>query len=495
MIKNPILPGFNADPSVVRVGDDYFLATSTFAWFPGVALYRSRDLANWTQLNGALTRRSQLDLRGDADSCGVWAPCLRYSDEEGLFYLLYTDVKNTHSKFFDLRNYLITAPDIAGPWSDPVFLNASGFDPSLFIDTDGRFYLVAAEGGTGYGHSVTVARADSVWGPYEADPTNPILTSLRGQLYGRNNDDFLRPYLYNPDVEIQKPGHADIVDTPGGDWYMVHLGGRPFLPSKSCVLGHETFIQPCSWSDDGWLRVDAPDRRPRMEVPGPGGGSAAAPREIRDDFDEAALPAHYSTLRVPPDESWLSLGERKGWLRLSGRQSLHSLHEQSVVARRIEHFDFTAETLVEFNPRAFQQMAGLLVMQGTETWYYLRVYFSETLDRPAVGIMSSDRYVIEELTEARRAIEAGAIRLAVDAEQEWIQFRFAAAKGKWTPIGPKLDRLRICDEHARSFAGAFVGICCQDLRGTRIPAWFDYFSYAGRDPAASTERRRPTLLT
>lgn len=555
MITNPILPGFNADPSIVRVEGDYYLATSTFAWYPGVALYHSRDLANWRQLDGALTRPSQIDLRGDADSCGIWAPCLRYSGAEEVFYLLYTDVKNTHSKFFDLRNYLVTAPDIAGPWSDPTFLNASGFDPSLFIDDDGRcyvanlewefragyehpgaivlqefsrskkaligeprriyrggsdlgclegpnlyrhdgrYYLLAAEGGTGYGHSVTVARADSVWGPYRADPSNPILTSLRGQFYGRDNDDFLKPYLYNPDVEIQKPGHAAIVDTPVGEWYMVHLGARPLMPSRSCVLGRETFIQRCSWSADGWLRVDSPDRRPQLEVPGPGSSASAGRAEVRDDFDAPTLPPRYSTLRVAPDESWLSLRDRKGWLRLLGRQSLHSLHEQSVVARRIEHFDFSAETLLEFHPIAFQQMAGLVVMQGTETWYYLRVYFSETLGRSAAGIMSSDHFVVEEMPQARRPVEGARCRLGVDAQGDRLQFRVSGETGGWSPVGPPLDRTRVSDEHARSFAGAFVGVCCQDLRGTMLPAWFDYFSYTGRDPAGPTERRRPTLLT
>ncbi len=545
VIENPILRGFNADPSIVRVGQDYYIATSTFAWFPGVALYHSRDLAHWTPLGGALTRTTQVDLRGDADSCGIWAPCIRYNESEKLFYLVYTDVKNTHSRFFDLRNLLVTSVDVSGPWSDPLFLNASGFDPSLFIDDDGkmyianlewdfragyehpgaivlqefsrdtqtlsgevhriyrggsdlgclegpniykregRYYLVTAEGGTGYGHSVVVARANSIWGPYEPDPENPVLTSLRGLFYGRNNDDFLKPYLYNPDVEIQKPGHAAIVDTPQGDWYMVHLGARPLPSIRACVLGRETFIQKCDWTADGWLRVDSPERRPKMRITEPGVSSgnprldAIAPEagELRDDFDGPTLPAWYSTLRVPADESWMSLHERKGWLRLSGRQSLHSLHEQSLAARRVEHFRFAAETLVEFNPKTFQQMAGLVIMQGTETWYYLRIYYSESLRSPAVSIMTSDRFVIEELKEFREPLKSPCCRLGADVHDQLIQFRFSPDGESWKTIGSPLDRTRISDEHARSFAGAFVGICCQDLGGTLAPAYFDYFAY------------------
>ncbi len=145
MIKNPVLPGFNADPSFLRVGADYYLATSTFAWHPGIALYHSRDLAHWRLLAHALTRPSQLDLRGAGSSCGVWAPCLRFDHEAGLFTLVYADVKSIASRFFDLHNCLVTAPAIEGPWSDPVVLNASGFDPCILIDDDGRAYVANLE--------------------------------------------------------------------------------------------------------------------------------------------------------------------------------------------------------------------------------------------------------------------------------------------------------------------------------------------------------------
>ena len=140
MIRNPILPGFNPDPSICRVGDDYYIATSTFEWFPGRAdpsLARSRELAARQR---PLDRASQLDLRGEPDSGGVWAPCLSYAD--GKFWLVYTDVKRLEGAFKDAHNYIVTAPAIEGPWSDPTYVNSSGFDPSLFHDDDGRKWFV-----------------------------------------------------------------------------------------------------------------------------------------------------------------------------------------------------------------------------------------------------------------------------------------------------------------------------------------------------------------
>ena len=139
-IVNPILPGFNADPSICRVGNDYYIATSTFEWYPGVQIHHSTDLVNWRLAKRPLDRAAQLDMRGNPDSGGVWAPCLSYAD--GLFWLVYTDVKRLDGNFKDAHNYIVTAPSIDGPWSDPVHVNSSGFDPSLFHDDDGRKWFL-----------------------------------------------------------------------------------------------------------------------------------------------------------------------------------------------------------------------------------------------------------------------------------------------------------------------------------------------------------------
>ena len=280
LIQNPILRGFNPDPSICRVGRDYYIATSTFEWYPGVQLHHSRDLARWRLVARPLDRASQLDLRGEPDSCGVWAPCLTHAD--GLFWLVYSDVKRFDGDFKDVHNHLVTAPAIEGPWSDPVRLNSSGFDPSLFHDADGWkwlvnmiwdpraspsyfggillqeyspaarrlvgpvanifqgsalgmvevphlyqrggwYYLMVAEGGTGYEHAVTLARSRTLGGPYQLHPDPHVLTSR-----------------FSPEAPLQRAGHASLVDTPDGEHYLVHLCGRPLPGPRRCPLGRET---------------------------------------------------------------------------------------------------------------------------------------------------------------------------------------------------------------------------------------------------------------
>ena len=306
-IHNPILRGFYPDPSFLRVGDDYYIANSTFEWFPGVPIHHSKDLVNWRLIGHALTRRSQLNLVGIGDSAGIWAPSLSHC--EGQFWLIYTIVRTRVGNFKDVHNYLVTAPDILGPWSDPIYLNSSGFDPSLFHDDDGRkwlvnmlwdfrkdrsrfagivlqeydpqarklvgpirnilakkvltegpnlykhdgyYYLMLAEGGTGWSHGISMARAKSITGPYELDPQESILTA---------RDD--------ESIELQKAGHGELVETPSGEWYLAHLCSRPVGKERRCILGRETAIQRVAWSDDGWLRLATGGTRPQIEVPAP----------------------------------------------------------------------------------------------------------------------------------------------------------------------------------------------------------------------------------
>ena len=140
MIRNPILPGFNPDPCICRRGNDYYMAVSSFEWFPGIPIYHSKDLKNWNLKYRPLNRLSQLNMSGNPDSCGVWAPCLTYNDD--MFWLIYTDVKSYSGIWKDTHNYLVTCDKIDGQWSEPIYLNSSGFDPSLFHDDDGKKYLV-----------------------------------------------------------------------------------------------------------------------------------------------------------------------------------------------------------------------------------------------------------------------------------------------------------------------------------------------------------------
>ena len=318
VITNPILKGFNPDPSICRAGDDYYIATSTFEWFPGVQIHHSRDLVHWDLVCRPLSRPSQLDMRGEMDSCGVWAPCLTYAD--GMFWLLFSDMKRRDGSVKDVHNYLVTAPSIEGPWSDPIYLNSSGFDPSLFHDDDGRkwlvnvwwdyrarpprfpgdnsfsgiacqeydvakqklkgpvtnifkgtsagltegphlyhrdgwYYIMVAEGGTGYNHAATMGRSRSLEGPYELHPDTYVVTT-RGK----------------PQAPLQRAGHADFVDTPEGETYLVHLTGRPIAGLRRCPLGRETAIQKIEW---GCRRL-APHCRRQVDTKAGGRGAGCA---------------------------------------------------------------------------------------------------------------------------------------------------------------------------------------------------------------------------
>jgi len=521
-IRNPVLPGFHPDPSFIRVGDDYYLATSTFEWFPGVQLHHSRDLIHWRPIGHALTRESQLNLRGIPDSGGVWAPSLSHAD--GKFWLVYTNIRywGMARPFKDIGIYLTTAPDILGPWSEPVFINSIGFDPSLFHDDDGRkwfvniqwdfrkgrhrfggivlqeydvvgqkllgmpqfilkkegsliegpnlykrggwYYLMLAEGGTGWNHGISMARSRSITGPYQLDPLHSVLTS---------RDD--------ESVPLQKAGHGELVQTPSGEWYLAHLASRPlgFGKRRRCILGRETCLQKVVWSEEGWLRLAQGGWHPALEVPAPE-GVAPAPVPLfpaRDHFVSATLDPRWSALRGAMEDSWCSLTERPGWLRLRGRDSLHSLFPQSLVARRLESFDCVAETCLEFEPSHFTQMAGLICWYDTRTHYYLRVTHEEGKGK-VLGIVLTDDTVYDELLESQIEIEGWKkIYLRAEIRHESLRFQASRNGEDWNNIGCSLDMTKLSDDYGSylHFTGAFVGMCVQDLNGTLASADFDYF--------------------
>jgi xylan 1,4-beta-xylosidase len=534
-IHNPILRGFNPDPSIVRVGDDYYIATSTFEWYPGVQIHHSRDLVHWRLVTRPLRRAAQLNLLGDPDSCGIWAPCLSYAD--GVFFLIYTDVKrygrttqgNTGgASHRDFHNYLVISPDIEGDWSDPVYLNSSGFDPSLFHDEDGRkyllnmiwdfrpghnrfagialqeyshekrsligpshtifhgtpigftegphlykhgglYYLLTAEGGTGWGHAVTMARSRELIGPYELHPDTYILTSR-----------------HRPDIALQRAGHADLVETQSGEVYMVHLCGRPLHNRGRCTLGRETAIQRMVWSEDGWLRTEDGRGLPYSEVPAPALPAQEFPdAPAREDFDAAHLPLHFQWLRTPWPDELFSLTERPGWLRLYGRESIGSLFRQALIARRQQSHCYSAITLVDFEPERFQQMAGLVCYYNSLKYHYLYISHDETLGRHIRAMSCLPDQSQPDVFTAPISIEEGVpVYLRVETDYERLLFAFRMDGGDWQWLPDQFDASILSDEAGPpgnpNFTGAFVGMCCQDLAGTLCHADFDYFHYLER---------------
>jgi xylan 1,4-beta-xylosidase len=531
-IRNPILRGFNPDPSIVRVGDDYYLATSTFEWFPGVQIHHSRDLVHWRLAARPLNRASQLNLLGDPDSCGVWAPCLSHAD--GRFYLVYTDVKRYGraaaggASLRDTHNYLVTSPSIDQGWSDPVHLNSSGFDPSLFHDHDGRkylvnmlldhrvgrerfagivlqeysaaearligarrlifrgtelgftegphlyrrngfYYLLTAEGGTGWGHAVTMARSREIAGPYELHPDVHILSSRD-----------------RPEAGLQRAGHADLVETPAGETYMVYLCGRPLRNRGRCTLGRETAIQPMTWSADGWLRTVDGRGVPALEPPAPAlPAHPFPPSPAREEFDEPRLPPDFQWLRTPWPEELFSLTARRGHLRLYGRETLGSRFRQALVARRQQAHCYSAATSVDFEPEHFQQMAGLICYYNGAKFHYLHLSHDEAVGRHLrVVSRFPDRIPGDAATEPIPVPAGGPVELRVEVDCERLRFGYRLRGGDWRWLPQVFDASILSDEASApgrpNFTGAFVGMACQDLSGAGRAADFDYFEYRER---------------
>ncbi len=371
--ENPVIGGFHPDPSVCRVGEDHYLVCSSFEYFPGVPLFHSRDLVHWRQIGNVLDRPGQLELPDDLPaSAGIYAPTIRHHD--GRFYVITTNVAAGGT-------FLVSAEDPRGPWSDPVWIDLPGIDPDLAWDDDGScwcavagvrvaridpatgkvlegplpawsgtglqhpeaphlyrigawWYLMLAEGGTGHGHGVSIARARSPRGPWEPAPDNPVL-SHRGT-----------------DLPVQCTGHADLVRAADGTWWMVLLGTRPrgWFPEFH-VLGRETFLTPVEWVD-GWPRVGPV----RERHPAPAAWHPLPPEPARDDFDAPSLAPVWISPRSRPEGSW-SLSEHPGRLTLHATGDSLDRPGHTFVGRRQQHPDCRVAARVE----AVSGRAGLSV--------------------------------------------------------------------------------------------------------------------------------------
>lgn len=518
MIHNPILRGFHPDPSIIRVEDDYYIATSTFEWWPGVRLHHSKDLVNWELLPYPLDRISQLDLRGVGASQGVWAPCLTY--DRGTFYLLYTVVKAFYCNMYDTENYLVTARDIHGPWSEPVALNNFGFDPSLFHDEDGRkymvsmvtdhrvpkkyagrlvlqeydpqkkamtgpvkdiyqgekiflegphifkrqgwYYLFAADTGTGEGHGQSILRSRNIWGSYEMFRADYMEREAENEAYS------VLTSRHHEDILLQKSGHCDLVETKEGEWYMVHLCGRAsayrnsedakrFPGSRRYMIGRETAIQKIIWREDGWPMLESGGTTPQNEAPAPRGTGEdwkVAAPLIRDDFDGKTLSLDYQSLRIPMDEHYLSLNARPGWLRMYGRSGLSSRFSQTLIARRMREYRMEAAARVEFEPDIFKQMAGLIFLYDTDNYLYLHISRDEDVGK-CITLLKAENKKYEYLTDYIPVRENEAIYLKMKTENAMTQFYYGYSEEELQKIGPLVNASFLSDEACEE--GWFTG--------------------------------------
>jgi xylan 1,4-beta-xylosidase len=507
-LQNPIIPGFHPDPCAIRVGTDYLMATSTFEWFPGICLHTSTDLRTWRPIGAVLDGPELLDLRGIPDSGGIWAPALSHSD--GLYWVVFTVVRTMSGPYKDLDNFLVTAPEPGGPWSKPIYLNSSGFDPSLFHAADGRKYLVnvnwdhrgdrfsfggvllqeydhhhrtlvgepavifrsdelmegshlfehngwhylmLAEGGTGYRHGVRLARARDLRGPYEIDAL-PLLTS---------RDD--------PQQPIQKAGHAQLLTTPDGGHFIVHLGSRPVLGGNGlrCPLGRETFLQRVVWNAEGWLRLADGGHHPFERVSGIDAAPLAPPPQPPFEGPE------WVSLRVPAEPDWADRTNRPGWLRLRGRESLDSVFYQSLLARRLPNLHCSAEVTIEADPGHFTELAGLVLYYNTTGYHYLAITHDDQAGR-VIGVISKAPGTTIE--HGWRPCASGTLRLRADIDNLRLTFAVDEPGGSWQQIGPELTLDALSDEIGPPlrFTGTMIGVCAQDLSRRRFLADFAGFT-------------------
>ncbi|MBQ9045688.1 MAG: family 43 glycosylhydrolase [Oscillospiraceae bacterium] len=551
-LNNPILTGFHADPCICRRGDDYYIAVSSFEWFPGIPVYHSRDMKHWELYTHVLTDEKTCDLRGLPSAKGVWAPCLTWCEQDQLFYVVYGVMNSMNARYFDIDNYLITAPDIRGPWSEPVYLHSAGFDASLLHDTDGRkwlvsldwetregydkpgeiciveydpeqkrvvgypqriwrggtdrgcleaphltkrgayYYLMCAEGGTGYYHCATMARSKNVLGPYEGDPQNPILTSVSDNRNERADTDHLKPRYYNPNRYLQKCGHGSYVETSLGEVYLAHLCARPFVPELRCTLGRETALQKMVWTDDGWLRLASGGNLAEAVTEGSALPDAPVARlPERDDFDGETLGIQYYAPRISPAR-FCDLTSRPGWLRLRGQESLASQNRVSLLARKLTSVNAEIETRMDFSPEMHHHSAGLVLYYDNMNYAYLRKYRSETLGCEALSVIRVRNGEKTECPGSRIPAPGGAVHLRLRIEGRASQFSWSADGADWQDIGPAIDTSEFSDEFSQygEFTGSFVGLACVDLLMHQMHADFDCFLYRDLEPELLGQHER-----
>lgn len=501
---NPILPGWYSDPSICRVGGDYFLITSTFSYYPGVPIFHSTDLINWRQIGHVLDRPSQLLLNGQSiNNGGIYAPAIAYNPHNQTYYMITTNV--------GVGNFFVKTKDPFGSWSDPVLLpEVNGIDPSLFFDDDGRayivhndeaegtpdydghrtirihefdvdkeqtigaskvivdkgvhpaekpiwiegphlykingkYYLIAAEGGTGDRHSEVIFRSDSVMGTYVPAKQNPILT--------QRNLSSTRP---NP---VTCTGHADLVQTPQGDWWAVFLGCRPYKGEFE-NLGRETFLMPVSWSDDGWPVITSEKQVvPLVQtIPGAKRGATVTFGNFTrtDDFSASKLGLEWLTLRGPATELY-SLTDYPGYLALSCADV--SATEQAVpayIGRRIQHSEFSCETTITFSPTDTTETAGLLLFKNETHHYYLCI--ARTATGKAVQLRKTTDKGTSVVASKPITKSLNTLKLKVVSTGLRFNFYYSAGKDRWTEVITGIDAGYLSTRYAGGFTGTTVGV-------------------------------------
>ncbi|HEX7366560.1 MAG TPA: glycoside hydrolase family 43 protein [Pelobium sp.] len=512
--SNPILKGFYPDPSICRVGEDYYLVNSSFEYFPGVPIFHSKDLVNWQQLDHVLSRPSQLNLDGVRISGGIFAPTIRYN--KGVFYMITTLNRPENG-----GNFFVTATNPAGPWSEPHFLpkEAIGIDPSLFFDDDGKvyyigqkkpinqqqvtpyrqiwiheldlktksfigerkiileegalhgasnaegphiykkdgyYYLMIAEGGTGDNHAVTIFRSKDIYGPYEGNKKNPILTH-------RNLGNY---------YPVTCTGHADLVDTQNGEWWMVLLGVRKY-GGLHYNLGRETFLAKVEWQG-GWPVINPGEARVLLTQKKPNlPAFKFATENMKDDFTGDSLQYFWNFLRTPRSKFW-SLTEKKGFLSLNLRpETIMELVNPSFIGRRQQDTSFFAETRMNFKPKTKNESAGLVVMMNSNAQFRVE----KVLDSGKTFLRLTKRSDGKDELVVQKLVEEDDVVLGVKAIGQLYSFYYML-NDKKVNIAENLDGRILSRVNTGGFTGVYVGMyASSNGRSTTNKAFFDWFSY------------------
>ncbi len=511
--RNPILAGFHADPSIVRANDRYYLVNSSFTYFPGIPVFESTDLVHWKQIGNVIDRRAQLDFDGLGVSRGIFAPAISFHD--GLFYVVTTAVDSG-------GNFIATARDPAGPWSDPHWLpGIDGIDPSLFFDDDGKVYLVnndAPAGPVRYeGHraiwmqEIDLAAFQPV-GPRRVlidggvEPAkNPIwiegphvykrngwyyLSDAEGGTGPQHSQVVLRsrqvwgPYIASPrnpiltqrelpddrPLPITNAGHADLVEGPDGSWWAVFLASRNYQ-TRHYNTGRETYLLPVHWRDD-WPEILPTDQPIPYVTKAPSwsqGAASQAPSTgnfaVRDAFDGPTLDAAWLRVRVPK-QNWANLHEHPGALTVHPLpESLDTLRNPSFLGRRQQHLRFEASTaMTRPGPGV---AAGLAAFQNEDYWYFIGVRRLDG-DRVEIFLEGRDgRGVTTPLARQTRIASSG-LRLKITGDEGRYAFAFDVGEGQgWQLLADDVDGTVLSTDRAGGFVGTLLGPFARDERATR----------------------------